>query len=54
VCVVLFALLQKPQGECGEREDNADVRHKPFPEMISEKQNIDADDCDYHERDTSP
>ncbi|HUY62793.1 MAG TPA: hypothetical protein VMV50_03360 [Candidatus Paceibacterota bacterium] len=49
----LRTLCKKSQIECGEYEDDADVRHEPWPEVARtpEEQQIDADDEDYHRRD---
>lgn len=47
----LFAvasLLQKPEIEGSEHQDDADVRRKSWPEVLPEEQHIDSDDHDDH------
>src|SRR5580692_13218920 len=44
------------QIESCEHQDNADIRHQPWPELVSEEQDIDADDDGshrHHKKDSS-
>jgi hypothetical protein len=41
-------LLQESQAEGEEHQDDADIRDEPIPEPVSEEQEIDGNDDDYH------
>jgi hypothetical protein len=43
-------VLHKSQIESREHEDDADIRHEPFPEALPEEQHIYTDDNDYQHR----
>jgi hypothetical protein len=43
-------MLQKSQIEGREQQDDADVRHQPFPEAVLEEQQIHTNDNDYQRR----
>lgn len=42
--------LTKPQEEGSKYQDNADIYHEPCPEMVPEKQDVNAHDGDRHDR----
>jgi len=40
-------MLQEPQMERREHQDNSDVRYQPLPEPVPEEQDVHADDDGY-------
>lgn len=39
---------QKSQVECYEHQDYSKIRHEPFPECVSEEENVHTDDDGHH------